>query len=140
MELLLLPGLVYLLSVALKTATTKNALTNILNKYQGTPYKWGGTTPNGFDCSGFTQYVYKNYFGKNIPRVAKDQAAAATITNTPAPGDLVFFAPPGTNNITHVGIFYDQTRFIHSGSTNGVEMQTFNNPYWAARLKFYGKL
>ena len=66
----------------------------------GIPYKWGGTTPAGFDCSGFTGYVYQRV-GKSIPRVAEAQRQAATKVSNPAPGDLIFFGYPAY----HVGIY-----------------------------------
>ena len=66
----------------------------------GIPYKWGGTTPAGFDCSGFTGYVYQRV-GKSIPRVAEAQRQAATKVSNPVPGDLIFFGYPAY----HVGIY-----------------------------------
>jgi cell wall-associated NlpC family hydrolase len=140
MELILLPGAAILLGVLIKNFSTQNTLDKILEKYKGTPYRWGGTTPNGFDCSGFTQYVFKTYFNKTIPRVAAQQATFSTRTTTPKAGDLVFFAVPGSNVISHVGIYSGNNEMIHSGSSRGIEKVSLSNPYWAARLKFYGKI
>ncbi|GAA1256306.1 hypothetical protein GCM10009657_34570 [Oryzihumus leptocrescens] len=69
-------------------------------QYAGVPYVWGGTTPSGFDCSGFTQYVF-NKIGVSLPRTAEEQRAAVTRVSTPQPGDLVFFGSPAY----HVGIY-----------------------------------
>ena len=67
----------------------------------GTPYTYGGTSPStGFDCSGFTQYVFKQV-GISLPRTAEEQRQAATPVSTPQPGDLVFFGNPAS----HVGIY-----------------------------------
>ncbi|MDO5626792.1 MAG: C40 family peptidase [Mobilicoccus sp.] len=77
---------------------------------QGTPYRWGGTTVRGFDCSGFTQYVYRKS-NKNIPRTTGQQRRASVPTRNPRPGDLVFF---GGANPTHVGIYVGGNRMIHS--------------------------
>jgi peptidoglycan DL-endopeptidase CwlO len=66
----------------------------------GIPYVYGGTTPAGFDCSGFTRYVFAKA-GKSLPRTAEGQRAAATPVSNPQPGDLVFFGAPAY----HVGIY-----------------------------------
>ena len=75
------------------------AVMRIASRYEGTPYRWGGTTPSGFDCSGYTQYVF-NQVGISLPRTSDAQRAATTrISRAEArPGDLVFL--PG-----HVGIY-----------------------------------
>jgi N-acetylmuramoyl-L-alanine amidase len=104
-----------------------NAIIDEAKKHIGVPYKWGGTTTSGFDCSGFTQYVYKHAVSKNIPRVSRAQYSNAPIKISNKkdlqPGDLVFFKNP----IGHVGIYIgkDKTRdgrnvndaYIHSPQT-----------------------
>ena len=77
---------------------------------RGTPYRWGGTTARGFDCSGYTGYVYKKA-GKTLPRTARAQYRATKRTSRPVPGDLVFF---GGRNAYHVGIYVGRGRMIHS--------------------------
>lgn len=77
---------------------------------KGIMYRWGGTTTRGFDCSGFTGYVYKKA-GKSLPRTAAMQARYAKRTSNPAPGDLVFF---GGRNAYHVGIYVGGNRMIHA--------------------------
>lgn len=74
-------------------------------KFLGVPYKWGGTTPGGFDCSGFTQYVYKQ-LGITLPRTSEEQYAATTRINAPdlQPGDLVF-SEMSSNGPGHVGMY-----------------------------------
>jgi cell wall-associated NlpC family hydrolase len=138
MNLLIFPA-AYLLYKIGEIINTDNLLDQVYQKYKGTPYLWGGTTPQGFDCSGFTQYVYKNYFNTVIPRTAAQQAAAAIQTNNPRPGDLVFFTHPGQNNaIKHVGIYYQDGKFIHSGSSNGIEIADLNNNYYKTRFVKFG--
>ena len=86
-------------------------------KYLGIPYVYGGSTPAGFDCSGFVQYVYRNC-GINLTRVSRDQYAkngTYVSKNELQPGDLVFF---GTNGVVgHVGIYVGDGKMIHSPST-----------------------
>lgn len=84
----------------------------IAKQYIGTPYVYGGSTPAGFDCSGFTQYVFAKA-GKSIPRVTTAQQAAATPVSSPQPGDLVFFGSPSW----HVGIYVGDGMMIDSPRT-----------------------
>lgn len=88
-------------------------------KFLGVPYLWGGTTPKGFDCSGFVYYVYK-HFGIKMNRIAAEQARQGrTIKKSELrPGDLMFFDTVGRNNgqITHVGIYIGGGKFIHASN------------------------
>lgn len=86
-------------------------------KFLGTRYVWGGTTPSGFDCSGFTKYVY-GHFGINLNRVSRDQAQQGMKVSKSElkPGDLVFFGSP----IHHVGIYVGNNMFIHAPRTGDV--------------------
>ncbi|MGO4363349.1 C40 family peptidase [Terrabacter sp. 2TAF16] len=95
--------------VALNVAPNPSAtgIIGIAQSYFGVPYVYGGTTPSGFDCSGFTSYVYRQA-GISIPRTASAQAAASTPVSNPRPGDLVFFGSP----IYHVGIYVSPGRMI----------------------------
>ncbi|WP_270886727.1 C40 family peptidase [Pedococcus sp. 5OH_020] len=84
-------------------ASTKPATGGVLGiaaRYEGIMYRYGGTTPAGFDCSGFTQYVFRQV-GISLPRTAEGQRAATTPVSNPQPGDLVFFGSPAY----HVGIY-----------------------------------
>lgn len=88
--------------------------------YLGTPYKWGGTSPNGgFDCSGFTQYVY-GHFGVNLGRTTYDQInnGAAVARSDLQPGDLVFFG--SSSNPSHMGIYLGNNTYIHAPQTGDV--------------------
>ena len=84
----------------------------IAKQYIGTPYVYGGSTPSGFDCSGFTQYVFAKA-GKSLPRVTTAQQAAATPVSNPQPGDLVFFGSPSW----HVGIYLGDGMMIDAPRT-----------------------
>jgi hypothetical protein len=95
----------------------------------GTPYIWGGTAPGGFDCSGFSQYVYKEN-GFTIPRTAAEQFHSLAAVKELEPGDLVFFRTHG-RGISHVGIYIGSGEFIHSPA-RGQDIRTDNlySQYW----------
>ena len=84
-------------------------MVNIARGLLGIPYVYGGSTPSGFDCSGFTKYVFGKA-GISIPRTASAQQRAATRVSNPKPGDLVFFGSPAW----HVGIYTGNGMMIDS--------------------------
>jgi len=99
-------------------ASEADALIEYAKSFLGVKYVYGGSTPSGFDCSGFTQYVFKK-FGYKINRVSRDQAknGVAVSKSQLQKGDLVFFASSrGSNTIGHVGIYIGGGSFIHSSS------------------------
>jgi len=100
-------------------------------QYQGSPYRYGGTTPGGFDCSGFIQYVMQQA-GITLPRTTYQQIGAGTPVARGAlqAGDLVFFAPGG-NTTGHVGLYVGNGRFLHADQTRGVVVSELNSGYWA---------
>ncbi len=104
--------------------------------YKGTRYKYGGTDKNGFDCSGFTQKVYKNAFKINLPRTAKEMSKLGKkiSKNKLKPGDLVFFRPSRTYR--HVGIYIGDNSFIHSSTSKGIIKTSLDNVYWKKKYKF----
>lgn len=102
-------------------------------------YTWGGTTAaGGFDCSGFTQFVFKEA-GKSIPRDSRAQYSRSTKVSNPQPGDLVFFSGNRNGVITHVGIYTGGGQFIGSQSSTGVAYASAVTGYWGSRLVGYGR-
>jgi cell wall-associated NlpC family hydrolase len=95
---------------------------NTANSYVGVPYVWGGNTPReGFDCSGFTKYVFAKY-GVTLPRTSRDQVQAGVAVapdfRALRPGDIMLFAEPG-QAISHVAIYAGDGRIIHASTAVG---------------------
>jgi len=86
----------------------------------GTPYRWGGSDQNGFDCSGLIQYAYSQH-GLTLPRRSAEQATAgrevARDSTALLPGDILTFAATPGGQVTHVGLYIGEGRFIHSASS-----------------------
>ncbi|MDA0142605.1 C40 family peptidase, partial [Solirubrobacter deserti] len=106
------------------------------SKHMGTPYKWGGSTPQtGFDCSGLMQWSYAQS-GIQIPRVTYTQIESGTEVadrNQLKPGDLVFFAANG--DVHHVGMFLGGDKFLHAPSTGDVvKVSSLSEPYYAGQF------
>ena len=108
---------------------------DIAMQYLGVPYVWGGTTPDGFDCSGLVQYVYAQ-FGISISRTSKEQFTNgwAVSKDELRAGDLVFFA--NSQGVHHVGIYIGNGQFIQAPETGDVVKITAlseRNDYYCAR-------
>ena len=104
-------------------------------QYVGCPYVYGGSSPSGFDCSGFTTYVMK-HFGSSINRTASSQMDNGTSVSKSQlqPGDLVFFnSGNSSKRATHVGIYTGNGQFVHaSTSTTGVIVSDLNSSYYSS--------
>ena len=102
----------------------------------GTPYKYGGTSPaTGFDCSGFVGHVFKQSLGKTLPRSTAEISRVGTALNLDElrPGDLVFYNTLNKRN-SHMGIYLGEGRFVHSPSTGkSVTVVNMSDSYYRKR-------
>ena len=116
-----------------------SAVVNTAKKYLGTRYVYGGASPSGFDCSGFTMYVYGQH-GQSLPHSASAQwqsniGTKVTSASSLQPGDLVFFNDPSRNRgraCSHAGIYIGNGNFIHASSSRsgGVKISNLNSGYY----------
>jgi gamma-D-glutamyl-L-lysine dipeptidyl-peptidase len=112
-------------------ARTAGSLLGIVRRFRGTPYLWGGRTPLGFDCSGFSQQVLGGR-GQCLPRDAHEQFLACRKLgprSTPRPGDLIFFGPC-RGRVTHVGILLGKGLFAHARGAVGVNSLIPDKPLY----------
>ena len=121
-----------------------NEIINTAKSFLGTPYQWGGTSPSGFDCSGFVQYVLAQN-GKSIPRTSQEQFASGQAVDKSQlqAGDLVFYDWSGGTEATHVGIYEGNGKMIHAPHSGDVVKEVdFNsygqNVYLGARRYYKG--
>lgn len=109
------------------TSQSGNSVVSYAKQFLGCKYVYGGTSPSGFDCSGFTQYVYKN-FGVNLNRTAAAQYSNGQSVTSLQAGDLVMF---GKSGINHVGIYIGGNSFIHAANkSQGVRIDTLSTGYY----------
>ena len=100
------------------------------------PYRYGGRTPAGFDCSGFVGYVFAETAGVALPRRSEEMSrlGESLPSGQWAAGDLVFFNTLG-RPYSHVGIYVGDGRFIHAPARRGrVRVESIADPYWAVRF------
>lgn len=118
------------------SATKADSVISIGRRYLGTPYKFG--SPSGvtstFDCSSFTQYVYKKV-GISLPRTSRDQAKVGTYVTKSnlRKGDLVFFSTSKSGGkVAHVGIYDGNGNILHTYGAGGVKYSSLNSSWWSS--------
>lgn len=115
--------------------STGHQIVSIAESLIGSPYKYGGASPNGFDCSGLVYYTHRQ-LNITVPRTTKLQARHSGNKNLAAakPGDILFFRIYG-DNVSHVGIYAGNDQFIHAPKSGKfVSYANINEPYWRQRL------
>ena len=113
----------------------KNApLYQAIDEWYGTPYRLGGSTKSGIDCSAFVQAIYTALFGVMIPRTAREQYQASRQINREElkEGDLVFFNTTG--GVSHVGVYLQNNKFVHAAVSEGVMISDLDDSYWSRRF------
>jgi LysM repeat protein len=119
------------------TSYNVNKLIEIAKNFIGVPYVWGGSSPAGFDCSGYIYYVYQQA-GLNIGRFnAEGYFNRSYYVTSPQLGDLVFFKDTYKKGISHVGIYLGNNEFISATSSGGVKIVSLNNSYWSQHFDSY---
>ena len=122
-----------------RATVSQELMWQTIQEYLGppsTPYRWGGTSKSGIDCSGFTLNIYREQ-GIYLPRTSSQQYhVGMPVTSTLQFGDLVFFSKYGpAYQVTHVGIYIGGDKFVHSSASKGVTINSLNKNYYRLRFK-----
>ena len=115
------------------TQEDNHNLYNYAANWIGVPYRTGGSTKSGTDCSGFTSQLYKAVYKIELPRNSKAQLdiCKKVSKNQLREGDLVFFSTDSSKKtINHVGIYLKDNKFVHASSSQGVVINSLNEPYY----------
>ena len=109
----------------------------LVKGYIGTPYRWGGASKKGMDCSGFVRRVYSETFSLDLPHSSYQQYSLPIMKKIPKEdlrtGDLIFFSQKG-KRVNHVGIYLDDGNFIHAARKKGVTISSLDNQYWKVKM------
>jgi len=116
-------------------------LFQFIESWYGTPYRYGGFTKEGIDCSGFAQAFMSSIYQVNVPRISAEQynQTKRISRRELREGDLVFFKTSGTS-ISHVGIYLRNNKFVHASTTGGVMINDLNDDYYARRFAGSGRV
>lgn len=108
-------------------------LSAIQREWRNTPYRLGGTSKKGIDCSAFTQMVYREVYGVELPRMTVDQAQEGRKVSKSElkAGDLVVFKTGRGPNGRHIGVYVKNGEFMHASTKGGVIFSSLSSPYWS---------
>ena len=121
-------------------ASVRDRIITFAQTKLGSPYVWGATGPNSFDCSGFVGYVFKNAANVNLPRVSSSQATFRPRISSMnmKKGDLLFFETTGKGRISHVGIYMGNGQFIHASSgSKRVTVSSLDSNFYIHLVNLY---
>jgi cell wall-associated NlpC family hydrolase len=120
-------------TVAASSNSVHSQLQQAHHEWRGTPHILGGSGISGVDCSSFTQIVFREYFGMDLPRNTREQLAEGKgiRRNQIRPGDLIFFRT--SRRDLHVGIAMNGGDFLHAASSTGVAISNLSENYWAGK-------
>lgn len=121
---------------AIEHAIVKQALIKDTKNYLGVPYLWGGTTPSGFDCSGFVYFMFNKHgvdMSRNTSAGLYKQGQAVSQSKL-QPGDLVFYSTSSNGSITHVGFYIGNDQWVSATNSKGIAIYSLDNSYWS---KYY---
>ena len=116
-------------------------LYNFIDKWLGVKYKYGGTTQEGVDCSGFANTLYKEVYKTVLPRASQDIAKQlkSTSKNNLSEGDILVFDIDGKKS-SHIGIYLTNNKFVHSSTSKGVIISSLELPYYQKSFSKAGQL
>ncbi|MFC7370599.1 C40 family peptidase [Fictibacillus iocasae] len=112
------------------TGQSDSSIMEVAKKYEGTPYVWGGETPEGFDCSGYLQYIFSEAENVHLDRTVDEIYKDGKQAEEPAVGDIVFFNLEG-DGPSHAGVYIGPGSFMHASSSKGVTSAELDSSYWS---------
>lgn len=113
-----------------------------IDEWYGTPYRYGGSSKRGIDCSAFSRTVFNDVFNAAIPRTAQEQYEYCDRIKKSQleQGDLVFFHTTGGRKITHVGVYLQNGKFVHASTSSGVMISDLEDYYWRRAYRAAGRM
>lgn len=128
------PGFIPNHTPPVNAAQAREDLQRFLRSWQAAPYRSGGMSRSGIDCSGLVLIAYRDIFGRLLPRTAREQSLSGREVAVSAlqPGDLLYFRTGLFQD--HVGIYWHDDAFIHASASRGVMASSLSQPYWRERF------